>query len=356
MVRRVAAVGTYMIVRDGECTFLHNNLGAYEILEVSVAGPEITLRFLDTYHRLAFDGEADTGWRPDWFTYGVSEGGLLVDCDKQVLMVFTEHRSWSVRAAYLDTVRRTWPGWQVRWAYDGIAELVRYAGLDPTGEEQHGRGQQPLYERGRRAPARLVYLVTVARPGARPAVYGLTSEATLPWWVGPDLLDALGEADLDPTFRYVPWAGMHLDPAARTAGVWTVNRALTGLVEDWPELWPGWRLEFWEDRFQEQLERCGDGAVAVTVPDAQRCGLALANCVVNTWLFFLAEDVDRNYRTLQKEGERTDRQRQEVWKLTREQTAMTRSDMAKLLLTITGRPHPRPRWPKTMYDLRRAPG
>jgi hypothetical protein len=180
----VAAVGTYVVVRDGKGTFLHNNLGAYEILECSVAGPELTLRFLDTYHRLGFGGE-DTGWEPEWFTYGVCEGGLLVDCDQQVLMVSTEHRDWAVRAAYLDTVRRTWPGWQVRWACDGIADLTRYVGLDTAGVEQAGRGPSPLYTRGRSQTADLVYLVTVAWPGGRTAVHALTWDAAVPWRVGP---------------------------------------------------------------------------------------------------------------------------------------------------------------------------
>jgi hypothetical protein len=59
-VRLVSAVGFYAIVRGGKCTYLHNNLGAYEILEVSVAGPELTLRFLDAYH----------GWRTTVSTSG----------------------------------------------------------------------------------------------------------------------------------------------------------------------------------------------------------------------------------------------------------------------------------------------
>jgi hypothetical protein len=148
---------------------------------------------------------------------------------------------------------------------------------------------------------------------------------------------------------------MHLDPATRTAGVWTCNQPLKGLVEDWPRLWPGWRLEFWEDRFKLQLQRCGDATTGVTVPDPQQCALALADGVVGTWLFFLAEDVDRNYRTIATDSPGTaGKGRQEVWKLTREQTAMTRSDMATLLHAITGRRYRRPRWPKTMDDIRDA--
>lgn len=36
--RLVSAVGFYAVMRGGKCTYLSNNLGAYEILKVSVAG------------------------------------------------------------------------------------------------------------------------------------------------------------------------------------------------------------------------------------------------------------------------------------------------------------------------------
>jgi hypothetical protein len=46
--------------------------------------------------------------------------------------------------------------------------------------------------------------------------------------------------------------------------------------------------------------------------------------------------------------------RQDPWKLSREQTAMTYSEMATILQAITGRPYHRPRWPDTMDEIRAA--
>jgi hypothetical protein len=43
----------------------------------------------------------------------------------------------------------------------------------------------------------------------------------------------------------------------------------TGLVPGLAGLWPQWRVEFWEDRYEEQLARC-DGAV--TVPGTDPAG------------------------------------------------------------------------------------
>jgi hypothetical protein len=171
-----------------------------------------------------------------------------------------------VRTAYLDTVGRTWPGWQVRWAYDGIADMERHLGIDPTAGNRPVRGPRPLYPRGRGEEWKPDYVVTVAGPATRPAVYGPNWHATPPWWVGPALLDELDEAGRDPVFTAVPSAGMHLDPATRTAGIWAVERSLDGLTAQWPRVWPGWRLEFWEDQIPQHLARCGDAAVHIPDP------------------------------------------------------------------------------------------
>lgn len=53
----------------------------------------------------------------------------------------------------------------------------------------------------------------------------------------------------------MPDAGLHLDIATKTAGLWSIE-PLKGLDEAWPELWPGWHLEFWEDDFRQQVARC----------------------------------------------------------------------------------------------------
>lgn len=59
-------------------------------------------------------------------------------------------------------------------------------------------------------------------------------------------------------------------------------------------------------------------------------------------------------RTLEEDGERADRQRPELWKQSREQTAMTRAELATVLHAITGDRYDDPRWPDTMDDLRAA--
>lgn len=63
----------------------------------------------------------------------MAQGGILLDLCRRVLLFFawegpsTELRH---RAAMFELIRAAWPGWEVRWLYEGWAELREYVGLD----------------------------------------------------------------------------------------------------------------------------------------------------------------------------------------------------------------------------------
>jgi hypothetical protein len=127
----MTARANYVLIRRGEVRKMHNNLGAYEILPISALGPDVSVRFLDVWYDCAGPSVPSQTSPAGWNVETVAEGGLLVDCDRSVLSVFTIYTDYATRAAYLHGVARTWPGWQTRWAYHGIADLVAAAGDDP---------------------------------------------------------------------------------------------------------------------------------------------------------------------------------------------------------------------------------
>lgn len=51
-------------------------------------------------------------------------------------------------------------------------------------------------------------------------------------------------------------AGLHVDPARRRVGWWLLG-AQAGAYE-MASRWPGWTVEFWQDRWREQTRVAGD--------------------------------------------------------------------------------------------------
>jgi hypothetical protein len=121
----VTAQANYVLVRNGDWTLSFSNLGAYEVAEVSILGPEITIRFLEAWAAM----DRPSSWAPN------AEGGLLVDADHRRVLIFTIYQSSSLQLAYTDAFARTWPGWELRWANAGIRELMVYVGLDAREDE-----------------------------------------------------------------------------------------------------------------------------------------------------------------------------------------------------------------------------
>ncbi|MDZ5447120.1 hypothetical protein U2F26_31135 [Micromonospora sp. 4G57] len=269
----------YVLVRDGRSERYAQGGGAgYGLDYHFAAGPDIALRWLAQLH----------DYRDDvWFDDLSCEGGVLIDVDARHLLLFTElgqfslEQRYAYRAGLLDAYRRTWGGWTVSWAYDGIGDLVAYLGEEPDQVRSERAWWDGLYpDGGQRPDGPVEYLVSVADAGrCRP--YALPVESCPPWRLGPRLLDRLDPRDLVTACSTHPTAGLHLDVARRRAGLWSI-RPLAGLAEDWSELWPGWELELWGDDLSRQVAECG-GTVNVPGVDLAAERATLAERVDRYW-------------------------------------------------------------------------
>ncbi|BCJ75469.1 hypothetical protein CS0771_50130 [Catellatospora sp. IY07-71] len=326
----------WVSVRDGEYEVLADHLGAYDVLEVSIMGPEVTDRFLAVYAEDAGGG---------WYEEDRLDGGLLVDWDDRVLMAFATPRSPRARAAWLDVAPRMWPGWEVCWAYDGIGDFVTYLGEDLAEVRSPAEPATELFWSDRpdeAAKPRLKYLVSVGDTAA----YALSWRANEPWRLGPAILDQLRDVGRVTECPEMPVAGLHLDPASRTAGLWTTSIPLVGLAEQWESWWPGWRLELWADRIEEQIRRCAAG---VEIPALGRtdCRSLLAELVVDHWSPYVAEDVDDNLTLIY--GDSRTRARYtgpDTMAHYRIRTAVTRAELSAVLRLLTGAEPEHPVYPR----------
>ncbi|GAB0107956.1 hypothetical protein JMUB6875_69590 [Nocardia sp. JMUB6875] len=248
-----------LVLIDGDGLRLHySHWAADTIGSVLIGGPDPACRFISA-QRLC---DPTTEWLDDVWC----EGGAVVDLTKRELVYFGDQLLWEVpeKQVYGALLERMWPGWRIRWAYDGIGDLAAASGVDRSVVRRARRDDRVL-------PEQVTddlddpHLLTV-RTSQGVTVYPLGS-----WlhtaWQGPALLDLLPEGGVEQlALTGMPTSGLHIDVDAHTIGVW-IGFTMPGLLPALVDLWPGWHIEFWQDRYTEQLTRCGD---AIDVPAPPR--------------------------------------------------------------------------------------
>ncbi len=176
------------------------------------------------------------------------EAAVLVDQPRKILLFFTTHTTdYAHRAALLTTLACTWPEWEVRWAYDGLADLLRYLGLDRAEVRTEHSVIEPAA-----AEDHPDQLVSVVRESGEIDAYGLQAAIDEVLALGPGCVDLLPD-DAKVTECDLPRSGVHIDIPAKTIGLWTMD-AFCGLPDKLA--WPGWQVGTWADRYPDHLEKC----------------------------------------------------------------------------------------------------
>lgn len=242
---RMAEWATFVVVpENGDPELYEARFGAVGLDLDLLAGPEVVLTAVRARYRT-------DGWRRD----GTCQGAALFDLRQRVLLLF----AWEGpiarprhRQVTWEALGRAWPGWELRWTYDGPADLLVHLGLDPAEvRERDGRVYPELVlgpgdgEFDERDPC--VGVVTLADR----RVHLLSSVNHHPIAEGPALLDRLATAPDHGTYALSADCGLHIDPVRRRVGWWLLGAlAEAGTMAD---RWPGWTVEFWEDRWQEHV-------------------------------------------------------------------------------------------------------
>lgn len=204
------------------------------------------------------------GW---WLDDTMAQGGILLDLGRKVLLFFawegpsTELRH---RSAVFELIRAAWPGWEVRWLYDGSAELREYVGLDPEYVRcrDSALSLAPFLapdDEDLAGPDPGGVVITVSTTGAAGTAgtagtgrCHVASDAfDHPVREGAALLDRLADAPEHGRCHLHVNAGIHLDPERRRLGWWSLYSSPQAYQV--PELWPGWTVEFWQDAWERHI-------------------------------------------------------------------------------------------------------
>ncbi|MEV6394368.1 hypothetical protein AB0M39_06215 [Streptomyces sp. NPDC051907] len=250
----------YAILRDGVWRQHYNRWGGPYLAVDVLEGPDGFSRFAAAHEQV--------GMR-DWMDDVQCEAAAVVDHDARVLLLFTWHlEDWDEREALFSMLAGAWPGWQVRWAYDGLEDVVAYAGVE------RGLVRSDLALRGGYAPLQpadpdepdVTLAVTVAyRDGTRGHLVA-----------GENVQDVLGHGPrvvsyLLPDTRAraaprIPYGGVHIDVPARVVAAWTWGNFYGGAARGRPPGWEGWEWTCWHGAYDRHAQACA-GALRFPEPD-----------------------------------------------------------------------------------------
>ncbi|RFU86586.1 hypothetical protein DY218_11760 [Streptomyces triticagri] len=258
----------YVVVEDGSWQLYYSHWGATTVDVDILDGPRSAARFLRAQR--ATD-------RTDWLDDTWCEGAVLADYDNSRLLLFTWHLDdRDHRDALFAVLARTWPGWRIDWAYEGLRELAAYVGADPsavTVEPSEPTRQAPLQavEPGEEEYATIVSV----RDDRGPRAYSLFVD-DLPELLahGPALVDRLPQEARCEGEQVVPADGVHIDVPRREVCAWISDTLFTARCPELPD-WPGWTWTFWADRYAEQVT-AAQGAVRFLPPDLRPAVAMLA--------------------------------------------------------------------------------
>ncbi|MEU5110793.1 hypothetical protein AB0G64_04750 [Streptomyces longwoodensis] len=236
----------YAVVRaDGTHEFYDPRFGAVGLDLDLLAGPDVVLRALRARPR-----QAD-----HWRTDATCEAAALIDVRRRLLLLCaTEGPSTQMRhrGAHWKRLQRAWPGWEVRWTFDGLADLRIHLGLDPdTVREADARvhPELPLEPGDEELTERDPYVRLVTVGGRR--CHLLTAVNDHPVTEGPGVIERLTTAYDHGTCALPVDSGLHIDPVTRRVGWWLLGFRPRGA--EMGDRWPGWTVEFWEDRWGEHV-------------------------------------------------------------------------------------------------------
>lgn len=238
-----------LVDRDG-WQLRYSHWAGCRMLDALLVGPEMAERYIRAQ-------EVGKLWTDELW----ADGGLVLDLAERKLLFFGEElmATMNERRAIFELLAIMWPGYSISWAYDATAEIAAYVGASLPMCDIPSQPELTLAD----DTTRLHHLVTVL--GAD----GMTRAWPLWWgssaaWHGTELLEVLPGAGFHALeLGRIPESGVHVDVPGKALGVWLTNPD-PGLFRWLGRLWPGWRIDRWDDRYEEQFLRCGP---SVTAPE-----------------------------------------------------------------------------------------
>ncbi len=239
-------------------------------------GPDHALAFVSQQRSVEpSDGWLDTIW---------AEGGAVIDPEnKSFLLYGGEDLLYDVplRRLFLSLLNVAWDGWVVRWAFEGIAEIAEYLGVDrehvianSDDTDERVAVLTPPQERA------WLRCVGTFRSNDGLSIYPLDGYVMDYLLAGPQLVDAsntvqsfasLNVSEWTPDF---PVGGFHIDRNKRQLDFWMADDCPNAPVEV-AHAWNNWTVNWHKDCFESQLSLTDSALVLSQRPQSELLSVLL---------------------------------------------------------------------------------
>ncbi len=221
----------FVTIRDGKTSIYYDWWGAGTLLSNLLHGPELTIEMFELQELT--DGFMGVG----------IQAGALVDQDARCLLFFHTSVRPAIVGPYLQLVERTWPGWKVRWADQGLFDLASSIGYDPG----HMIDELKRFRHLQQTELSVVpeYIGTVITFGSADEAidYGFEEFLSEVLARGPDLIGSLqSRAKIALVDDEDIEGAAFINVLEKEIWVWQYG-CLTDIEVEWiAENWPGWTV------------------------------------------------------------------------------------------------------------------
>lgn len=192
------------------------------------------------------------------------EGGAVIDHTRHTLLWFGgEGARYDIprRRLHLRLMSRLWPGWTIRWAFEGVADIADYLGIprerllvSSLTDSINLSGLDSLQD-----PRWVLTVISFVREGSL-RFLGTGTEINLVLPVADKFLATLREVEGgEPVYRNnvaeeFPNGGMHIDFDARELFWWAAPDT-PGTPSQLAALLPDWRITWWRDEYEAHIRK-----------------------------------------------------------------------------------------------------
>jgi hypothetical protein len=243
------------------------------VLEIHMFwGPEIAIDYIKQHEPL--------DW---WYDEILAEGGAVIDTTQKTLLFYGGENvlfDIPLRRLYLQMIQQVWTGWTIKWAYNGVLDIVDYVGASRENVLRYVRHES--YPRARIDSV----LVDPSEDDEIDVIASIRLAdntirlATQPGWLG--LLLPYGDMLVDEMrilaeFTELIWFdhaqdfpkdGFHLDLPKKRLSFWS-SIPHPVFAERIRVYWSGWELQWLYDNFEAHVALT-ENRLHLTIPSTEK--------------------------------------------------------------------------------------